>query len=322
MEIFATHHVFQLQAMPRKPKHRLTTRKGFWKQLKSSGAKSHLSLEQPVPPEEHLLMEPAEQRLLPEESVSGELELAEQSPVPELPSGNNGMITIGTQVDLEFAAVGIQVDFKPEMVNVGVQVSFEEISSDVMLDSFQQSTDLNTTVQPDYDDNVVECEEILSDVMLDSFQPSTDLDTTVQPERDDYVDECEEISSDVMLNSFQQTDLDTTIQPDCDDNVVERISQSLSDPVFENSTSDVEIESDIQVEATQMNIEDAHMHTDPTTPNRFLAIDSGPSHEGYDRDYGDGFEVRMCKGNDDEDFLPLVCRHKGVFKDAKGNYNS
>ena len=131
--------------MPRKPKHRLTTRKGFWKQLKSSGAKSHLSLEQPVSPEEHLLMEPAEQRLLPEESVSGELELAEQSPVPELPSGNNGMITIGTQVDLEFAAVGIQVDFKPEMVNVGVQVSFEEISSDVMLDSFQQSTDLNTT---------------------------------------------------------------------------------------------------------------------------------------------------------------------------------
>ena len=61
------------------------------------------------------------------------------------------------------------------------------------------------------------------------------------------------------------------------------------------------------------------MHTDPTTPNRFLAIDSGPSHEGYDRD---GFEVRMCKGNDDEDFLSLVCRHKGVFKDAKDNYNS
>ena len=80
--------------------------------------------------------------------------------------------------------------------------------------------------------------------MLDSFQPSTDLDTTVQPERDDYVDECEEISSDVMLHSFQQTDLDTTVQPDCDDNVVERISQSLSDPVFENSASDVEIESD------------------------------------------------------------------------------
>ena len=200
------------------------------------------------------------------------------------------MITIGTQVDLEFAAVGIQVDFKPQMVNVGVQVSFEDISSDAMLDSFQQSTDLNTTVQPDYDDNVVECEEISSDVMLDSFQPSTDLDTTVQPERDDYVveceeissdvmldsfqqstdldttvqpereyvDECEEISSDVMLNSFQQTDLDTTVQPDCDDNVVECISQSLSDPVFENTTSDVEIELDIQVEATQMNIAYAH----------------------------------------------------------------
>ena len=76
MEICATHHVFQLQAMPSKPKHRLTTRKGFWKQLKSSGAKSYLSLEQPVPPEEHLLMEPAEQWLLPEESVSGELRVS------------------------------------------------------------------------------------------------------------------------------------------------------------------------------------------------------------------------------------------------------
>ena len=54
-------------------------------------------LSQSVPPEEHLLMEPAEQRLLPDESVSGEL-------------------------DLELAAVGIQVDIKPEICWYSSQV--------------------------------------------------------------------------------------------------------------------------------------------------------------------------------------------------------
>ena len=96
--------------MPRKQKHQLTIRKGFWKQLKSSGAKCNLSLEQPLSPEGQPLPEPAEQQLLPEESVSGELELVEQPSVPELPPGHTGMITTGTQVDLELAAVGVQVD--------------------------------------------------------------------------------------------------------------------------------------------------------------------------------------------------------------------
>ena len=43
-------------------------------------------------------------------------------------------------------------------------------------------------------------------------------------------------------------------------------------------------------------------------PNCFLAIESGPSHEGHE--YADGFEkMRMWKRNDDKEFLPLVCRH-------------
>ena len=87
------------------------------------------------------------------------------------------------------------------------------------------------------------------------------------------------------------------------------------DPVCKIFTPDIDEESDIQAEATQMNmvtnstqLEDAHMYTAPITPNRFLAIGSSPSHEGHE--YADGFEeIRMSKGNDDEEFLPLVCRH-------------
>ena len=57
-------------------------------------------------------------------------------------------------------------------------------------------------------------------------------------------------------------------------------------------------------------------HLDPSTPNRLL--ESVP-HEASEYSGGcDG--LNLCQGNDDEEFLPLVCKHKGVFKDMKGSY--
>ena len=52
------------------------------------------------------------------------------------------MVTTGTQTDLEFATVGIQVDkVKPQMVDVGIQVILEEeISDDSMLNASHLDT--------------------------------------------------------------------------------------------------------------------------------------------------------------------------------------
>ena len=62
------------------------------------------------------------------------------------------------------------------------------------------------------------------------------------------------------------------------------------------------------------------MHTASTTSDHFLVIEFGPSHEG--KEYADRFEdICMCKGNNNEEFLQLECRHNGVFKDTKGNCN-
>ena len=302
--------------MPRKPKHQLITRKGFWKRLKSSEAKYSVLqdlqplLEQPSPPveqwvllepveqqplpeqpspavEQHLLLEPVEQQPLLEQPASPVeqlvLEPVEQQPLPEQPAVSTETVTTGAQVDLEFAAVDIQVDIKPQMVDVGIQVSLEEISAHGMLDL--SATAHLDTVQLDHDISVME---------------STD-------------EHCEQ--HDELLEYTLQTHTnDLCTSPDA---------------ICENPTHDIDVsneEVDIQLEATQMNIvtdstqlEDACTHSAPAIPNRLL--ESGPSHEASE--YAVGFEgLRMCKGNDDEEFLPLVCRHKGVFKDIKGNYKS
>ena len=204
----------------------------------------------------------------------------------EQPAVSTETVTTGTQVDLEFAAVGIQVDIKPQMVDVGIQVSVEEISADGMLDlsAFQRTAHLDT-VQLDHDISVMK---------------STD----VHCEQHDELLEC----------TLQTHTNDLCTSPDA---------------VCENPTHDIDVsneEVDTQLEATQMNIvtnstqlEDACTHSAPATPNRLL--ESGPSHEASE--YAVGFEgLRMCKGNNDEEFLPLVCRYKGVFKDIKGNHKS
>ena len=45
-------------------------------------------------------------------------------------------------------------------------------------------------------------------------------------------------------------------------------------------------------------------------------IESVPSHEISEYS-GESERLQMCKGNDDEEFIPLLAKHKGVFKDMK-----
>ena len=70
---------------------------------------------------------------------------------------------------------------------------------------------------------------------------------------------------------------------------------------------------DMVTDSTQL--ESACTQSDSSIPNHLLG--SVSSHEA--NEYADGFEgLHMCQGNDEE-FLPLVRKHKGVFKDIKGN---
>ena len=81
-------------------------------------------------------------------------------------------------------------------------------------------------------------------------------------------------------------------------------------------------ETDIQLEAMQIymimnSTENACSHLDPSTPNHLL--ESVPSHETSE--YFGAFDgLHICQGNDHEEFLPLVCKHTGVFKGMKGTY--
>ena len=231
--------------MPRKPKHRLTTRKGFWKQLKGpqdsqDKAVAGSPVEQPASPAVCALAK---------------------------------MVTTGTQMDLEFATVGIQVDIKPQMVDVSIQVSLEEeISDDHMLN-----------------------------VSLDTAQ--SDCNATTMESADVQLDK----SLEQMGSSQNQTDhLYTSHDAKCDD-------------YFKPAYNATDEEIDIQLEATQMDMimnstENACSRLDPSTPNRL--IESVSLYEASEYS-GESERLQMCKGNDEE-FIPLVAKHKGVFKDTKG----